>query len=109
MGKMATGFRDLAELREWDYSGQDIHECYGMDYVWILCIVDSKVQRRVMDRGGKWIGTGDFETETSVEPCRFFISTKSPVIVDNFGNDRVREIVAWKPIPQLVNWVRELK
>lgn len=103
MGKLATGFRDLAELEKWDYSGQNVHQCYGMDYVWILCIVDNKIQRLVLDRKGKWVETGDFETITCVEPCRFFTSTKHATLVDNFGNDRARQIVAWKPIPQLLH------
>ena len=103
MGKLATGFRDLAELEKWDYSGQAVHQCYGMDYVWILCAVDNTVQRLVMNRKGQWVETGDFETVTSVEPCRFFISTRHPTLVDNFGNDRARQIVSWKPIPQLLH------
>lgn len=103
MGKIATGFRDLAELEKWDYSGQDVHQCYGMDYVWILCTVDNTVQRLVMNRKGQWVETGDFETVTSVEPCRFFVSTRHPTLVDNFGNDRVKKIVSWKPIPQLLH------
>lgn len=102
MGKLATGFRDLAELEKWDYSRQIVHQCYGMDYVWILCEVNSEVQRLEMNRKGQWVETGDMETITSVEPCRFFTSTKHATLVDNFGNDRKRKIVAWKPIPQLV-------
>lgn len=102
MGKLATGFRDLAELEKWDYSGQEVHQCYGMNYVWILCIVDNMIPRLGLNGKGKWRETGDVEIITSVEPCRFFTMTKSPVIVDNFGNDRTRKIVAWKPMPQLV-------
>lgn len=102
MGKLATGFRDLAELEKWNYSGQEVHQCYGMDYVWILCEVNSVIERLALNRKGQWVETGEYETVTSVEPCRFFTLTKDPVLVDNFGNDRARKIVAWKPIPQLV-------
>ncbi len=102
MGKIATGFRDLAELEKWDYSGQIVHQCYGMDYVWILCEVNSEVQRLVKDKKGRVVKTGEMETITSVEPCRFYISTKHPTLVDNFGNDRIRWIVSWKPVPQII-------
>lgn len=103
MGKMATGFRDLAELREWDYSGQEVHQCYGMDYVWILCEVNCIVPHFVKDKKGQWVKTQDSDTVTMIEPCRFFVSTRHPTLVDNFGNDRFRCIVSWKPIPQLVD------
>ncbi len=103
MGKIATGFRDLAELEKWDYSGQDVHQCYGMDYVWILCEVNNIVPHFVKDRKGQWVKTEDTDVITIVEPCRFFTSTRHATLVDNFGNDRARKIVSWKPIPQLVD------
>ena len=103
MGKQATGFRDLAELREWDYSGQGVHQCYNMDYVWILCEVNNVVPHLKKDKKGQMVKTEDFDTVTSVEPCRFFISTKHATLVDNFGDDRFRQIVSWKPIPQLLH------
>lgn len=103
MGKIATGFRDLEELRKWDYSGQEVHQCYGMDYVWILCTVDSAVPHFTKDKKGRQVKTEDIDIITSVEPCRFFISTRHATLVDNFGNDRLKAIVSWKPIPQLVD------
>lgn len=105
MGKMRTGFRDLAELEKWDYFGQEVHKCYGMDYVWILCEVNCIVPHFVKGKNGQWVKTKNLDTITMIEPCRFFISTRRAVIVDNFGNDRKRQIVAWKPIETLISCI----